>query len=163
MGVGAVDEKTTDVETTVADHDMIVADHVAVAHIDEREVVMTAVTEVAMTAVAEAAMTAVIKVVKTVVTVIENDETEALARATNLMNMKSVADEMMSDDDIREKPIEIARVIVEEIVHMTEAIEDGRDLGIVNVRLQPHFLTGQWENVQLIDVPVVHSLCTIIC
>jgi ADP-dependent phosphofructokinase/glucokinase len=142
MGVEVVDEKTTNVETTVADHEMIVADHVAVAHIDVREV----------------AMTAVIKDVKRVVTDIDNDETEALARATNLMNMKSVADEMMSDDDIREKPIEVARVIVEEIVHMTEAIEDGRDLGIVNVRLQPHFLTSQLENVQLIDVPVVHSL-----
>jgi ADP-dependent phosphofructokinase/glucokinase len=150
MGVEVVDEKTTNVETTVADHEMIVADHVAVAHIDVREVAMTAVREVAMTAV--------IKDVKRVVTDIDNDETEALARATNLMNMKSVADEMMSDDDIREKPIEIARVIVEEIVHMTEAIEDGRDLGIVNVRLQPHFLTSQLENVQLIDVPVVHSL-----
>lgn len=110
MVVENVAEMTLDVETIVADPDIIEmdVDHVAVVHMHGIEAAMTAGTEVAMTA-----------------GIAIDDEKEVPAHAMSLTNTNDAANEMMSDDDTLGTAIETVRMIVP----MIEAIVGGRDLG----------------------------------
>jgi len=118
MVVENVAEMTLDVETIVADPDIIEmdVDHVAVVHMHGIEATMAVVKEAAMTAGTEVAMTAGIAI---------DDEKEVPAHAMSLTNTNDAANEMMSDDDTLGTAIETVRMIVP----MIEAIVGGRDLG----------------------------------